>query len=495
MKTGADDFLAARADLGPAAWRKLEDKAITLAHPIFARFRQREAREAAAVPERDGLTDLGNAERLVREQGEDLRYCYPWGAWLAWDGRRWARDTTGEVLRRAKATIQAIYHDAAGEPDDKRRAALVAHARRSEADPRLRAMVHLAESERGMPVQPDDLDVDPMLLGVANGVLDLRGGGLRPHSRDDLLTKLVPVAYDPATACPRWRAFLDRVFAGDADVVDFVQRAVGYSLTGDTREQVFFFLYGTGQNGKSTFLETLRALLGDYGQAADFSTFLATERDGVRNDLAKLRGARLVTAVEAGEGRRLAEVLVKQVTGGDTITARFLFREFFDFTPVFKLWLGANHKPVIRGTDHAIWRRVRLIPFTVTIPEAERDRDLKAKLRAELPGILAWAVEGCLRWHRDGLGEPEAVRAATAAYRAEMDVLGDFVAECCVEDSGASVTAAALHAAYTAWAERQGEKPLAPRTFGLRLQERGFRPRKGTAGRREWVGLRLGSGA
>ncbi|HEX7126648.1 MAG TPA: phage/plasmid primase, P4 family [Thermodesulfobacteriota bacterium] len=497
MKVGADDFLAARGDLGPAAWRKLEQKAITLAHPVFARFRRREASERAAIPERDGLTDTGNAERLVAADGEDLRYCEQAGRWFVYDHAAgvWIRDEAGEVMRRAKMIPRAMYQEAAGLADDKARAALVAHARKSESEPALRRMVKLAESEPGIPIRLDAFDADPWVFNVANGTLDLREGTFGPHRRERLLTKRAPVAYDPDAECPTFRAFLARIFAGDQDVIGFVQRAVGYSLTGDTSEQILLFLWGLGANGKTTLLELLRALLGDYAEVADFSTFLASDRDGPRNDLAKLRAARLVTAVEVGEGRRLAEALVKQVTGGDMLTARFLFHEFFTFRPAFKLWLAANHKPAIKGTDHAIWRRIRLIPFTVTIPPEEQDRDLPAKLRAELSGVLNWALEGCRAWQRDGLGQAEAVRQATAAYQAEQDPVGPFLDEACVLEPSAYVPSNALRNAYERWCEANGEKPVSPRAFADRLKERGLVADKGTGGRRQWLGIRLVEGS
>lgn len=270
---------------------------------------------------------------------------------------------------------------------------------------------------------------------------------------------------------------------------------MGYSLTGHTSEQVLLLLYGIGANGKSTFLETVRALLGDYATQADFTTFLKRESDGARNDLARLVGTRFVSAVEAEAGKPLAEALVKQLTGGDTITARFLFREFFDFRPAFKLWLAANHKPTITGGDHGIWRRMRLVPFTVTIPEAERDAKLTSKLAAELPGILAWAVRGWLAWRAAGLGLPPEVQAATASYRDEMDALGPFLDEATAAVDGARITAKELYEAYEAWCAANGERPRSQKGFAMSLRERGFEAVKGSKGVRCWSGLALGGEA
>jgi len=273
------------------------------------------------------------------------------------------------------------------------------------------------------------------------------------------------------------------------DVIGFIQRAVGYALTGCTSEQVLFFLYGLGANGKTTLIEVLRALLGDYAMQASFATFAERRGDGPRNDVARLAGARLVAASEAGEGTRFDEGLIKQLTGSDAVTARFLYGEDFEFHPAFKLVLAANHKPAIRGTDRAIWRRIHLVPFTVTIPEGERDPQLLGKLTAELPGILRWALDGCLAWQRDGLGAPVAVRSATLRYREEMDTIGAFLDEACRLHASGRVRAGALYPRYQAWCERVGERALSQRKLGERLAERGLHciTSNGTV----WLGLEL----
>jgi putative DNA primase/helicase len=397
-------------------------------------------------------------------------------------------DGTGEVMRRAKDTVGLIYEEASRQDESGRRSATAEHALRSEGGSRLQAMITLAQSEPGIAIQPQDLDADPWKLNVPNGTLDLSTGELLSHSRNDLITKLVPVTYDKDATCPRWCAFLARIFSGDAELIRFVQRALGYSLTGSTKEQVLFLLYGTGANGKSTLLEIFRCLLGDYARTSDFGTFLQKRASGVPNDIARLAGARLVTAQEAENGARLSEVLIKQMTGGDTVQARFLYAEHFEFSPRFKLFLAANHKPEIRGTDHAIWRRIKLIPFAVTIPEREQDKDLAEKLKGELPGILAWAVRGCLEWQRDGLGSPTAVNAATGEYRVESDILASFLAECCVEGSTNTASASDLYKAFKEWAERNGEQTVSQTSFGTQLRERGFEKTK-KSGLIFWNGL------
>ncbi len=421
------------------------------------------------------LTDLGNSRRLVERHGANLRYCPSLG-WFAWDTRRWAKDDTAEVMRDAKETARSIYAEAEVADDPEERKRLAKWAMRSEAEPQLRRMIALAQSETEVVVRPERLDADSWLLTVLNGTLDLRRGELRPHRREDLITKLAPVAYDPEATCPTWAACLRRWFAEDAALIRFVQKAAGHSLTGDTREQVIFIPYGTGSNGKTSFVRVLLDLLGDYGCQTRTETLLVKRGDAIPNDVARLHRARLVAAVEADAGRRLAEGLVKQLSGGDRVVARFLHREFFEFTPTFKVWLAVNHKPTIRGTDHAIWRRVRLIPFDVTIPEREQDRALVERLKGELPGILTWAVEGCQLWQQEGLGLPLAVRTATAGYRAEMDAVGTFLGECCVSAPDAEVAVGELYEAYTTWCARSGEEAVSKKALSTLLEERGFAP-------------------
>jgi putative DNA primase/helicase len=445
------------------------------------------------------LTDWGNAERLVALHGSDLRYCYPWNRWLVWDGRRWATDEVGAVEQRAKDVVRSIYREAATARDKKQREAMAHHALASESEVRRKAMVASARNEPGIPVLPEHLDRDPWLFNVQNGTLDLRSGELIPHRREDLITKLAPVEYDPQAQCPMWWAFLEKIMNCNGAMMEFLQKTVGYALTGDTREQCLFFLYGLGANGKTTFLETLQALWGDYAKRTSTETFLVKKGNSIPNDVAALRGSRLVAAVEVESGRRLAEVLLKEMTGGDRMTARFLRAEFFEFKPEFKIFLAANHKPIIRGTDNGIWRRIHLIPFTVQIHKDQRDKELQAKLKAELPGILNWALEGYLQWQHEGLTPPPQVKGATEAYREEMDPLGGFMGEHCVVTPGAAAMAKDLYKAYAAWAEESGEKrPMSQKEFGGRLKERGLmniqETRGQNKGKSKWLGIGLKEG-
>jgi putative DNA primase/helicase len=467
----------------------------------IARYMPREQEKQQEAPH---WTDLGNAQLLVDLCGTDVRYCHGLG-WMAWDGMRFIPDRHAVVMRKAKETVEFI-HKAADEykakeiqpqrkgglkvPEKEKSFAdkLKEHATRSESKARLEAMPKLVESDKAVRIVSEQLDTDLNALTALNGTIDLHSGTLRDHRREDLITKLAPVEFDLDATCPRWDLFIDRIFDGDEELKCFVQRAVGYSLTGDTSEHCLFLLYGTGANGKSVFLETLCELLGDYAQQTDFTSFLMHRSDGPRNDLAKLRGARFVVANEAGEGRRLDEVVIKQLTGQDTISARFLYKEFFEFRPTFKIFLAANHKPIIRGTDHGIWRRIRLIPFDVVIPPHEQDKQLREKLLAEAPGILAWAIRGCLAWQKEGLRIPQAVEVATNAYREEMDSVGQFLTERCILKPHLRIQSRTLYSIYRGWTEGLDERPLTHKAFSMRLLERGFRNTKSN-GKMVWVGI------
>jgi putative DNA primase/helicase len=444
---------------------------------------------ASASPDKPHLTDIGNAQRFVLAHGSKLRYCYRFGCWYIWTGRRWEEDERGLVERLGKQTVLGWYALAANIGDDAKRKAVVDHARKSEAAGKIEAMLRLARSEDGIPVLPDEFDRDPWLLNCLNGTLDLRTGELHRHDPAQLLTKIVPISYDPAATCPTWEAFLEQVLP-DPAVRLFLQRACGYAATGNTTEQALFFPFGAGANGKSTFLNIIMAALGDYAKQAapDLLTYSRNERHPT--ELADLVGVRFVASIEVDEGKRLAEALVKQMTGGDRMKARRMRENFFDFTPTHKVFLAANHRPVIRGTDHAIWRRIHLVPFGVTIPTDLQDKRLPAKLTAELPGILRWIVDGCIAWQRDGLRVPEAVAQATRDYRDEQDVLGAFIAERCIESPTAQVTAHALYVTYSEWCKASGEQPLSQRGLGPRLQERGYLPTR-TKAARGWVGIAL----
>lgn len=435
------------------------------------------------------FTDTGNAERLVDQYGDSIRFCHPWGAWLHWDGQRWKRDQTGTVRRWAKDVVRSIYLEVPLGRDKEERAKIRTFAIKSESASARTAMLKLAESESGVSILPEEMDRDPFALNVLNGTIDLRTGKLHPHDKAANITKLAPVTFDPEARAPTFNAFLRRVLP-DPNVGRFLCRMAGYGLTGATTEQCLAFMYGSGANGKSTFLDIMQDMLGDYAQQA--APDLLTSRGGDRHptELADLFGARWVSSIEVDEGKRLAENLVKQMTGGDKIKARFMRTDFFQWTPTHKLFLAANHKPEIRGTDYAIWRRIHMIPFDVTIPVEERDGRLREKLTAEMSGILNWAIAGCLEWQKSGLGVPDAIKEATEEYRQEQDVLGRFLEDRCAIDRSASVESETLYAVYTAWCEANGSGPVSTTALGRRMSERGFERGK-SAGKRIWSGVRL----
>lgn len=435
------------------------------------------------------LTDLGNARRLVIASGENLRYCHAIKRWFSFNGVRWVKDDVGEIFRVAKNSVRGILTEAAMAASDAERKAVVAHQQKSESDPRIKAMIHLAESEPGIPVRLRDLDSDPMLFNVLNGTVDLKTGNLLDFNKSDLITRVAPVEYDPEAIAPTWEKFLADILP-DPSLVEFVQRATGYSLIGSALEHVLFLLYGVGANGKSTFLEVVRHVFGDYAASADFGTFLAQKGQSIRNDIARLHGARLVTAVESGAGRRLDESIVKSLTGGDTVAARFLYSEAFEFVPAFKLFLATNHKPRIAGSDESIWRRVRLVPFSVTVPKEKRDHDLPARLKDEASGILNWALRGLRDYQDHGLGEPLAVDEATEQYRQDQDVLGHFIDAKLTVDPDSEVRSSELYRAYKVWAQEAGEYVLNERDFSTAMLERGISKKRKLDGN-YWLGIEI----
>ncbi len=439
-------------------------------------------------------TDLWNARLFVDLHGDKVRYCERLGGWHYFDGKRWERETCGEVEQLAKDIPRAMYQMAANEPNETKRQAIAKHAGKTEAAGKLAAILDLAKTEQGIAVPPEAFDAHPWKFNTVTGTLDLQTGKLLPHRPEDMLTNLSPAEWHALNAKgKRFEAFLFDAMDGDQEKIDFLQRAAGFTLSGDMREQVFLFLHGPEAAGKGTFIRALADILGTYARSTEISTFLTSRRDAVRNDVASLVGSRLVTASEPEDGQIFDEGLIKILTGQDRTTARFLFREAFEFSATFKLWLQGNHRPHIRSTGGAMWRRLLIIPFTRTVPEDRRDKTLGEKLKTpeERAGILAWMVRGCLEWQRAGLRPPDSVRGAVAEYRAAEDRLAPFLEECTAASEHGEVPAGQLYAKYKTWAEGNGERAMPKRSLGLRLEEKGFTSTRTTGGTRVWRGLFL----
>ncbi len=428
---------------------------------------------------RRSFNDLGNAERLVTQFGAALKYT-PQRGWVRWDGRRWLGDlfskSAAVAIECAKEVIKGMDEKARTlkeeDGDDEAADILSKWAEASRASRRINDMIALAQSDPRVRTSYDVFDADPFLLNCENGIIDLRTGRRMDHSADKLQSRLAPVAHDPEARCPLWLKFLDRVIA-DPERVEFLQRAVGYSLTAKTDEHKFFLLHGAGANGKSVFLETVKFLMGDYAQSSRFEAF-AVKNNGATNDIARLHTARGVFVSETAEYQKLNESLIKDIVSGDTISARFMYHEFFDFQPHCKVWIRGNHRPVIRDQSYGMWRRVVLVEFRESIPEKDRDPALLEKLKRESPGILNWAVEGCLRWQCDGLRVPKSIEDDVQEYKKNEDTLGLFLDDCTEEAPiEHRVSSKDLYAEYLAWCEDNGIKPQYQSNkiqFGIKLK-------------------------
>ena len=437
----------------------------------------RPARDTAfngGTGKKDSVTWAAN--EYIRRYGEDMRYVRAWKAWFHWNGRIWERDTRGLPLRYAHDFVVGMRQDAALEVEDARKLDLLKLASSLDKRRQMEDFITVAGVLDPVAAQPSQFDADTWHAVAANGIIDLRTGSLLPFDRTQYHTKQlgvpgVGVVYDPRQQCPNWLAFLETILQGNKDDIRFVQRAFGYTLTGETSEQCWFLLAGDGNNGKSTFIKVLLALLGTYGSTVPVATLLKSQSDRIPNDIAMLMNVRGAFASESEEGRSLAESLVKLLTGGDEISARFLHGEFFTFTPVLKLWMHTNHIPKIRGQDIGTWRRIRLIPFTYQVPEADVDKYLfEKKLLPELPGILAWAMEGCLAWQREGtLGEPATMKDAVKEFREASDLVRQYVQQCVVQDPAVYVQTSVIYEHFSKWCRTQGDKAESSKTFGKRM--------------------------
>ena len=506
---GRNDFLFRRAiwflkagTQPEGLLERLQEENTTVCNPpLDEEELERIAEGAVRYADAFGDGDLGNARRFTRDHGENVRFVEKWGKFFVWNGRHWQVDEDGAVERMAKQTVTKLKIDALDEEDPAKRKLKLRQAAVAANRPRIRAMIDLAKTEEAIAARPSDFDRDPFLLTVSNGTIDLRSGLLRPHRREDLITRMAGAAYDPSAKCPEFERFVASICGGDEGLVRYLQKVTGYSLTGSIIDQSWFLLYGVGSNGKSTLLDVLRLLLGDYARMIPTSTLLAKKGDSASNDVAMLKGLRLVTAAESEAGRYLAEGLIKQITGGDELSARFLFQEYFSFVAECKIFFATNHRPKIKGNDDGTWRRMRAIPFAQqfrdpreypqTPEHLQKDPNLREKLVKELSGILAWAVKGCLLWQEEGLVPPAIVAAATAEYRAEMDVLAAFLDDACIVGKKERCLASELYQAFHTWCEENGEQVRTHRDFSRDLMDRGFEKRRsGKTGSVEYYGVR-----
>ena len=434
--------------------------------------------EPGSIAEAESRTDLANGKRFAKLHGKEVHYVSGWNKFISWNRNRWFVDAGFMVESRAKHVSDAIWQEIADilpEVDLWTQSQLIAFARQSSSSRGIEAMLKMARSEPNMPIPHTKLDCNPWLFNVQNGTINLQTGQIQSHNPQDYITKIAPIKFDERAECPIWLQMLEEIFAESQSLIGFLQRFFGMTLTGVTQEHILPFFYGCGANGKSTVVETVLAVLGkDYSMRAAPDLLMVKANESHPTERADLFGKRFVAATEIEQGRRLNESLVKDLTGGDAIRARRMREDFWEFQPSHKIILVGNHKPNVRGQDHGIWRRLRLIPFMVTIPPDRQDKQLREKLLRESRGILNWMLQGCKEWQAEGLGEPAEVTAATESYRGEQDVVGAFIAERCIESASSKVKASDLFGEYERWCKLNGEHPIGGRRFGETMTERGY---------------------
>jgi P4 family phage/plasmid primase-like protien len=435
-----------------------------------------------ALPNSPPDTEDELALEFADQHADGLRFVNEWNRWLWWDGTRWCRDRTEMAFDLSRQ----VCRDAASRADSKDKKRLSQAAT-------VAAVARLARADRRIAAGADEWDSDPDLLNTPDGVVHLPSGDIQPHDQGLKITRITSIS--PLGNCPMWLAFLDKVTGSNQGLVDYLQRVVGYCLTGHTREHALFFGYGSGANGKSVFINTVRNILKDYAMNAAVETFMATKNEQHPTGLASLRGARLAVASETEAGRQWAESRIKAMTGGDPVQARFMRADFFEFLPTFKLMVIGNHKPVLGNVDEAIRRRLHLIPFTVTIPPEARDEELPDKLKDEWPGILLWAIEGAVQWYQFGLCPPEIVIKATAEYFEEQDAIADWLESACETENLPDYqreNIKDLFKSWMSWAKAAGESPGTSKWFSEQLQNKGFpKKREAETGNRGFADIRL----
>lgn len=434
------------------------------------------------------FTDQGNAELFCTQNAGIAKFNHTERKWMVWDGMRWKTSQGAEVTTLAVKAIKSLFAEAQECTDRNKAQTLSAWASKSLADYKIKGMLNLAQAIA--PITPEQLDTHNMLLNVKNGTIDLTTGKLLDHNPDLYLSKIAPVKYDPTAKCPLWLKFLDIIMNGRQEMVNYLQKVAGYTLTGRMDEQCMFILYGDGSNGKTTFIKTLLTILGDYGINTPTETLMVQGREGIRNDIMRLKGIRFVAASEGKRHQALDESMIKQLTGGDKVSARALFKEYEDFEPEGKVFFATNYKPEVKGADHGIWRRLRPIPFLARISEQDKDAELPRKLLAESSGILRWAIEGCLRWQHEGLKSPQVVNDALRQYRSEQDVLSEFIESNCVNSPGSKVNKTQFHKHYQEYCTTRGSDYIPRNKLRKELIQRGFKERDNNDGS-YWVDVTL----
>lgn len=437
--------------------------------------------------------DTGNALRFRDANAGLIHYNHVDGCWIYWDGVRWASDENGEIKRRADKMLADMAKDLKEMQDDPAYNAYKKHLSRSRSHRGKEGFIAEARHLEGVPVLPSEMDRAGNAFNVRNCLISLKTGRTAEHDKKYMISKLAPVTYDENAKCPRWDRFIEEITCGDKSLQLYLQRMIGYCMTAYTKEQCMFFLYGNGSNGKSVFVDTIAYMLGEYAASCQPETVMMRDRNNTaRGDLARLKGARMVVTSEPNDGCRLDEGIVKQMTGGteNKLTARFLYGREFEFSPEFKIVMSTNYKPVIKGTDNGIWRRVRLIPFTAEFTKENRDPQLTEKLRRELPGILNWAIAGAVGWCKEGLPPCAIIDEAGQEYRSEMDRVQQFLDDCTECSDSGSTQASTLYKCYRAWCSEQGDRfPISSNKFCSELKRR-YKSRK-TSAFNEYLGIRI----
>lgn len=435
------------------------------------------------------MTDAGNADRFVSLHGENVRYCNPMRGWYIWNGKYWAFDETQQVALLVEETAKSISKEAAKVGNLAESMQLSKWATTSLQRNRLNNMLALAQAR--LPITPDEFDKNHWQLNVQNGTVDLKIGQLVPHDRSNYISKIAPVTFDPEATCPLWERTLNTIFDGDDRLIRYMQKVIGYALTGDVSEKCFFVLHGSGDNGKTLMMNAVMEVFGDYAASTAMDTFIVTLPGAASSDVMRLKGARLAMASEAEKQYNLAEAKIKRLTGGDKYTACFKYKEPIDFYPEFKIFLLTNQIPRFNITDKALLNRIRMIPFNVAIPPEQQDKHLLDKLKLECSGILNWAITGCLLWQQEGLEPPKTVVDALEDHRLQIDVVARFLNECCVLDPGSKVGVTPLHEAYKEWAISNDLDIMGRKVFNTALNSRGYQRAPREPGGFVWSGIKL----